>query len=216
MPIGRCLVVAPRLVPMVVGDANPSSSIVLVTATACPHTLQSASQFIFAGYGRRRTAPSEHIGQIRSETSVMVRASVALAWVHQACIRSAADSSFVFCFTETMQGFPHGNASFRLPISCGDGDMIPIIACQVLPWCNVLYCDLTKPDADIIKFVTKACRLGGAILAARLDREPTPHATLEMSSIIDAIRVRRECGDFMNGVFVTIHLRQVPAKTKHP
>ena len=78
----------------------------------------------------------------------------------------------------------------------------------------MLYFDLAAmPNDQLVRCVMNVCKNHGAVSSIRIERGPVQRraaqrAIVEMTSLVDAIRMRREIGDSMSGLFVTVDLHQ--------
>ena len=78
----------------------------------------------------------------------------------------------------------------------------------------MLYFDLAAlPDQQLVRAVMDVCKNLGAVSCIRIERGPVirgaaRRAIVEMTSLVEAVRVRREVGDSLDGLFVTVDLHQ--------
>jgi len=78
----------------------------------------------------------------------------------------------------------------------------------------MLYFDVaTMSDWHLLRAVMDVCKNHGAVSCIRIERGPVQRgaahrAIVEMASLVEAIRVRREVGDSIEGLFVTVDLHQ--------
>ena len=78
----------------------------------------------------------------------------------------------------------------------------------------MLYFDVAgMPDQQLVQAVMDVCKHHGAVSCIRIEHGPVQRgaahrAIVEMTSLVEAIRVRHEVGDSLDGLFVTIDLHQ--------